>query len=589
MGPLKDALAECVTELWAAPKAIIVDDELNADDGRSLVDWIELTEVLRGEPKFFNQFERFLNDKGHKIDAPPSPELWNQLKTVIAFPEDEPLCSALQRYEEREQVVSQLAACLEEIGFSIKCYPAKPKAADVLPANLFLVDYQLIPEAEEGDSARTLFEELMASSATTGVPPPIVILMSKKPELSDVKKWEDVGRQAGYYRCNFDFLSKSDFETDPAVFSLSLINLLQHKPVADAYYQQLTVCASEAQSTAKSLLKDLFQVTPSEARMFQAKLADEGTSLAQVSLNLFSAHLARRVARSAAVRERMSEFEKAVATSGILAPHRSHRLVLYRLYADLLFEICTAGDASPPSFGDVYITEDDVHLVVLSQECDIKVRGDGRPKKERILSIEGNLRNVPLSSNDATSIRCLPVLQADDSLLWLHLDTAKPRIVSFDDLMGESFRKGLRMDADYAEDLRHAFVTQLTRVGLDLLPDFVTHITCVLYSERQERLLSGDVGLYKLGEFPDAYLAFSTDTKALYAGLGEFPFIAPEDILELSCFHKAPDFFSKLQKLRIVVRIHVTQNKLVLCKTQSGSASEKTEQWLSAQEYVGWQ
>ncbi len=180
MIPLKDNLVQLVASNWDTPMAVVVDDELDVDDARSLTDWIDFKEALQGDAIFFSQFESYLDEQGHNIEEPPHVSLWKQLTGSLSFPDNEEIRNALQQYEEREQVVSSLVSFLQDIGFSTKSFQSKPEKEDIGAANLFLADYQLIPESGDGESAMQLFCELMTSCSETGSTPPLVILMSNK-------------------------------------------------------------------------------------------------------------------------------------------------------------------------------------------------------------------------------------------------------------------------------------------------------------------------------------------------------------------------------------------------------------------------
>jgi hypothetical protein len=564
-----------------------VDDELDQDDGRSLADWIEFTEVLRGNAVFFREFEQKLDERGHNVEEPPSGDLWEELKDTLSFPGAEEIQIALRRYEEREQVVSSFATFLKEIGFVTQCFQARPGIETLGGAHLFLVDYQLTPESTEGESARQLFKDLMTSCAKTGVTPPLVILMSKKIEPANVSTWEDVGRCAGFYRCNFCFISKTQFEGNPAILSHILMSLLQHKPVADAYYRQLTSYTREASGIAEALVKDLFQVTPAEAGVFQARLEVEGISLADVCVSLFADHFGRRLRQSVEVRARMQDLETAITKHGVMVPPDSHRNALHRLHAELLYEDTQTGEPPSPHFGDVYRDTGGVYDLVISQECDITIRPGGRPKKDRVLTVEGALKDAARSPADPDSVISEPIVVGSD-LKWIHWDTGKPRLVSYDELVSNVYEKKYRLHIAHAENIRHAFVMQLTRVGLDVVPEYVSSVSCQLYSERRSGLLSGSIRMYCIGTPPEAQLAFSPDCGALYIGLEPHPFLAHDKIVLLSQFRPLREFTQMLRQERIELYGKEDAGCLLLCKTVGGRPSEPTRAWIEQQGYTKW-
>lgn len=586
MTTLQEKLHTIVSATWDSPIAVIVDDELNADDGRSLADWQTFTTILQRDTAFYNSFDDFLNERNHNIESPPNLELWKELSQSLIFPDDSEIRDAVRKYEEREQIVSRLTSFLQDIGFTIRSFDSKPNISDIRSAHLFLVDYQLVPESDDGESAKRLFSELMAACKESTTPPPLVILMSKKSEPTDAVSWEDVGSSAGFYRCNFDFINKSAFENEPAILSLALMGMLQHKPVADAYFKQLCACSAAAYKEVETVLSNLFQVTPSEALIFKDKIKNEGVGLAEICCNLFTTHLSRRLERSSEVRAEMETFAEAVSSEGIMAPRSTCRNTLFRLHAELLFEPCQESDNSPPAFGDVYSLVSDEYLLLLSQACDLQLRADGRPTKEQILTIKGVLKNRDRQKGESESIRSRPVLMEGDQLKWLHFDIAHPFIVTFDQLRNKAFIKKFRMLSDHAQDIRHAFIYQLTRVGLDILPEFVFHSRCVLYSERHHQLLPGDIGLYQIGIGQSASFAISPDCKALYVGHGKHPFVSPDKITELGRFRKRFEFHTALMELRIVMRSNENTGSIVFCKTRDGSLSSETSKWLSENEYT---
>jgi hypothetical protein len=566
---LKEALQACVRSLSNQPRAVIIDDEVTSRDEKDLADWIALKETLQCNVSLYAKICERMLALSLSVDAPPTSEEWRTIEEGLGI-DDRNVKLAIDKYEKQKHVLETLACFLGEVGFDLTFLSARPTLSALHNADLYLVDYQIDPEDHAGDTAVGLIGDVMKAADSAVRSPPMVVLMSKALKSDDVDKWDAVAVRSGYFRFNYDFLNKNDFKLDPALFSLLLLNLLQHRRVADCYYKQIRCLRKEATIIADRVMNDLFQVTPPEAQVFKTRREREGKTLGEEFTNLFIEHFALGLEKSMPVQERMKEMESVVADHGVLPPSSPHRHALHKLYAKLLHADQPASASAFPEFGDIYEDADRKYVLVLTQECDLARRGNGEARVDRVLGIEGMLKDSDVTSEDSTSIISKPILACgDDTLRWLWWDLRKPVVVPYEAVCRPPFKKVWRLRFPEAEDIQQQYSASLTKIGLDLVPEFVVQHQCRLFSARRNAFLPSSVVLYEIVQEKRTLLALSpSDSRALFFNM-QHPFLSVERLVEIGVFCPKADFLQKLKQEKIFVC--TDPDGLMLLKTTNGS------------------
>lgn len=576
MSSLEEGLARRVQLLGRAPRSVIIDDEVATIDEKSPQDWNLLLEEFKADSEFFNGFQQKMNEAELPMDTPVPPEMVEDLIQHIAATKVHPR-QIVQAYKNQQSTLKKLSEFVRQIGFETTLVHTRPKIADLGQVDLFLIDYQLWTEEAPGETAVDLIREVMNHAEDLQQTPPMVVLMSKSISAEDVDKWDGIARQSGYFRINYDFLNKADFERDPRCLVLQLTYLLHHKPIAECYYSQIRSLLSETQQIAKDVSQNLFQVTPAEAEVFRHRIEQEGTTLSEVFTRLFGEYVSKHLKTANGVRERMESLQKAIKEAGAFAPPATHRHALHKLYADLLFTDCSKDKTNPPGFGDIYTDGKDAYYLVLTQECDLMPRGEKGPKVDRVLTIEGRIMKEDVSSAEASSIVSKPILRDGDDLRWFWWDARKPHVIPYATLAGSDYRKVLRLNFADAEDIQHKFSSSLTRVALDVMPGFVVKHECRLYSGRNKAFLDARVPLYELVQENNTLVAFAPECRELFFGLGKFPFLQIEKVIELGRFKVQAEFLTELRRERIYACLD--DSGLFLYRSPDGAVPDNHKFW----------
>lgn len=539
---------------------LIVDDEQPYADFPTQEAWSELKDALQEVPAVYSAFLELWEKEGRNLNEPPSAEV---IRTIVTRTEndDTMLAEAVNRYTQSKHVLAQIRDLLGELGFTVSMHSHAPELDSAAPPFLVLVDFHFEGEAHEGQNAERTIGALMRPSFRT---PPFVLLMSKRLDPADCERWIKIAERSGFFRFNYDFLPKQAIQSSAAYLYFAILNFVQHSAVSETYFQQMRTLETEAKRIAESVTKEIFQVTPPEAQMFARRMRTEGQPLGQVFTDLFVQQLASAIGNSTPVRAAMKVFEEALATEGLPTAEIREHGNLHKLYSQLLHS--TAIDSgSAPSFGDIFESDGGGLYLVLSQECDI-ASGDGRsPKSNRVLVLEGVLKDRAADGQDG-SIVSKPFWEAGRTQRWLWWNLRKPTILpysslfplqqtSLDCLEGDipRFYRRFKLRFAEAEEIQNAFAFNLARVATDVLPSPITKFRCRCANELNDRCILGEaLCFYRLAIGGERYISVAPESKVASLGTDENPFLPPEIALQLSRFVTVKQFKKLLQQTRIM-------------------------------------
>jgi hypothetical protein len=552
---LKQALREIAkgTQL----KAVIVDDEFATIDVPPFTNWVILQDALKEAPELHDDLFECLSGLEHNPDfAPPIETLTTAIEKLKVIP-TESQKSALDLYTQWEHLLCRLSNFLSDLGFEVECVATKPTFESEQLPFLCLVDYQMIHEEESGETAAMLFEHLMKAAATRQRPPPFVILMSKALSEADVGKWIPLAERAGFFRFNYGFLNKEQFLDSPAYLAYPLLHFVKHEHLSRAYFLQMNSLVDEAQDIARKVSRQLFQVTPPEALLFKDQVFKEGSSLSSELSNLFAELFSREIKASPNVVARMAELERVITDEGVPVPYRQQRSALHELYADLLHEKCQGTD-NEPAFGDIYEDALGKYFLILSQECDLAA-GDGRERKiDRVVAIEGELKSaVPEHTSETIVVKPFIV---DNQRIWLCWDLGRPMVFpllefaqtptgSVEGVPAPAqlvLRKKWRLRFAEAEDIQHKFATRMTRVALNIMPEFVhvhTFQCC-----KNDQIIDGAPPVFIYEVQKSKRVALAPESQAACCALDDGRFMSNALIAKLSVFVSHETFRQELER-----------------------------------------
>jgi hypothetical protein len=566
MDALKHALAEIVAK-GSQLRAVIVDDDFESIGVPSFAEWITLRDALQEVPELHDDVLECLIALNHNPEEPPPIEtLARGVKHLRIVPIGTQK-DALDVYMRSDHVLQRLRWFLEDLGFTVACFATKPPFSREQLPFLCLVDYQILPEESSGTTASAIFEQLMQLAEEVRNPPPFVILMSKALSDDDIDKWTALAERAGFFRFNYGFLNKEQFTASQSHLAYELLHFVKHERLSRAYFLQMSSLVAEALCIAKKVSCRLFQVTPPEALLFKDRIFAEGTSLSLELANLFAELFSKEIKVSSNVVARMTDLEKVIAEEGVPVPHRQQRSALHRLYAELLHQECDPLYGEP-SFGDIFEDNPGTYFLILSQECDLAA-GEGRRRKtDRVVAIEGDLRNTPPSKSEGETIVAKPVFIAgNEQRMWLWWYLARPTVLSINcfsqTLTGgvieepfapvrPSLKRRWRLRFADAEDIQHRFATRMTRVALNLMPDFI-HVN-KLRCSHDDQVIDATPAIFVYEVQRDKkVVALAPDSQASCCAIDNGRFMSTKLITKLSDYVSLETFNSELLREDLLV------------------------------------
>ncbi len=416
---LIERLSELITSSFTEHtecKVMIIDDDWDDDFSKTQEDWDMLINLLT-DTESYDVITTQMSDKGINPDDAPPDHIWKEIKKELPLLDSNETLDIISKYDNKKNALHQLKAFLTDMGLQPSFYADNPSDSDINDIALLIVDYQIGNENYQGEKAQQLLKKIMEISQNTNTFPPIAILMSKNIEEEDTVKWTEIAEKSGYYRFNYDFLSKSKFMSDNATLGLILLNLLQNKPIADAYYQQIKVIDQEASKISKSVVNALFQISPPEVEVFKTQIENEGTNLSDVLLGLFTDHFSLKLKACQRIKEEMEFFEKVISEGQLPPPNKVQKGELHKLYTELLYQKYSEKQ-SPPSFGDIYKANGSFGLII-SQECDLAYSETRSVKASQVLAISGEISDSAPKTGTPDSITATPWIKNKNECCWV--------------------------------------------------------------------------------------------------------------------------------------------------------------------------
>lgn len=561
MRTLQDEIKKDLTDMGGEVAAWIVDDEVTKMDLVDEPDWLIFLNALQPQVEAYDELIVALRAQGYTSGVPTLTELTEAAK-AFALPES--ARPALDRCLKPSHILAQLSSLLGELGFQVTRYASDAEARSRPVPFLLFLDYQMKPEVEPGSRAQELLRGFMNTSHESGRVPPFVVLMSQNIDQNDMKTWTQFVEKAGFFRFHFDFLQKESFRRKPSDLCFSVLSFLRYRQVSEAYFQQVQAIQGEISKISTTVAQDLLQVTPSEARMYESRMHYEGLPLSKALSNLFAESVTAKLSTSVAIAGSMSNLEAAVSREGLPAVEIPEFGRLHALCSELLHR--PASSDGPPEFGDIYVNGSGRFFLILTQECDTATGEDRNANSDRLLAVEGELRDDE-APRDSRAIICKPFVEerTSDGLkqerrnkwCWWHLDrptilkVEKP-VVSASAPSGGSAtlpelvrRYTLRfLDAD---QIQLAFAAHLMRVGTSVHPSPVTKAQVHMEGAEAEE----SVEVYTMEQVVEngkkrKFAAVCPGSRSRCLELG----VSANLILRLSQFTELTQFKNELQRER---------------------------------------
>jgi len=414
--------------------------------------------------------------------------IWSLRKTLR--PElSTPLFEEYEQASKTDQAfLSKLEAALRAVGIEPiqagRNIPATGKTVSIIFADLFLGSAQNDSDLE---ASLIRLKELLTGREAS---PPLVILMSSSPRLSEKKAYfRDKAHLLG---AMFRVLSKNDL-TNETRFSQVLNRLALHNEDAlrlASFLHCWDVGLNEAKSRFLSKIRCLDLADYAQIR--QLLLNFEGQPLGSYVLDVFDRMLQHEIELDAATIQAAKELNKIQADSYpppyIAGSPDLQQLVYQTIYQNpKRLEVPATESGAPVSFGDIIVKctsliapvagaspapEDSDVLVVLTPACDL-ARSDFR----QALMISGKFEQFSPKAWTYKSTGTKPltktpiIILPDGRRMWIRWDIKNLQTLKRDELNemlsdGGTHQILIRLRETHAIELQQKLLADLGRVGL---------------------------------------------------------------------------------------------------------------------------
>ncbi|MEH0021515.1 MAG: hypothetical protein V6Z89_17810 [Desulfobacter sp.] len=551
------------------PTAIIIDDDWDEEIVFQPVSWNTFVNDLEEEyPDIYNSLIDFLEEKRSGIDEPLIETLWFEFKSEYLSSDDEQLLDIVNNFESKKNDLHELKGQLEEIGFSVKCFDRPPTNEELIKGNIFFLDYQMKIERNQGETATSTLKALIDNYNKKELSHiPLTVLMSKNIKQSDSERWGGIAKKAGFFRLNYNFLNKNHFVANKSILSLLLKDMLSFQPVAKAYYKQMHRVQEISKSLIDEAILNLFQVTPSEVNLFRTRIKNEGTSISQYFLDLFSDYLKKEIKVSDSVSEAMDSFDEVTNAAEIIPPIKMNRGELLKLSVQTMYTQETLCEKEP-SFGDIYQVKDqsDRYLLVISQECDL-INSESRQAINNVLCLNG-VKTQDSKNQQGNRIIVKPWMEKE-KLYYMKWDTINPCIVFYDAFQNDDgFIKKCQLRKQDAESIQQVFANSITRVGTDITPEPLNYHKGRLFEDQDGKPVDLNKSISICEN--NGQLAIVPNYNDLYNGVADefFPY---NEIEQLTQFKPFDEFKNRIEKIGIKAFIAENNDGLVLYKSKNNN------------------
>ncbi|CAN5458880.1 hypothetical protein BH11PLA2_BH11PLA2_29110 [soil metagenome] len=460
-------------------EAILVDDQLEVD--LTHPQWIQAVGQLKAEDRdAYTKLYRYIGEEGTgNVEEWPAEEIRPKALEIVNESKSTSAIATLKQVRFKEAALEKLVVLLKKVGIDAVC---KSRVTDDDPprtGKLYFLDYRMQGNDQTaGLDAAKLLRDLVKREDVT---PPSAILMSRGENNHPTQpEWEQVAKDAGYFRFNFRYLDKGKMETGEMAFLFFLHELLESYPIGKKYYAQLQELRKAAKSAADAALKEIRQLSPAEFSIYAGKYLGDGTGrkASRHVLNLFLGLLDAEVKNNGDLEAGFRTFADMLMKTPMMATKDKDTHKLHDLHTRLLYDRSEWVLTGPIVFGDMYQkpNEPDTYYLVITPECDLDPRdvdGVWIPKTPQILLIRGRLTTQPTDKHPESYVGMPFVSEKETRYIRWQLRDA--HFVSSETLVAKAatppdpngYVKWGRLRNVEAEHVQQEYASDLVEVGLD--------------------------------------------------------------------------------------------------------------------------
>ncbi|QDT42548.1 hypothetical protein Pan241w_26330 [Gimesia alba] len=449
---------------------VIVDNQLVKSLRHDV--WLKILAKLREEDEgTLEQIQSLVEDQGiTPLESQQPDAIHNEILELISQSESPHVVELIEDLPFGESELDSLVKYINELGLQAKKFYSIDNVP--LTESLYFVDYS-INETEEmsGQKASLLLERIVEKVSKDKLPPPAIILMSRNQPPKST--WEKVAENGGFLRFCFRYVDKPILAKSIELHSHYLEEVLECLPIGRAYFAQVGAFQESITSAAKSVMKELFQLSPADFRHFAIRrLHDkDSTQSARHLRYLFVRLLESELENSAAVESSLKEYARVLSDKNLRVHGDLSDSMLHQLQAKILYERSELVKTSPITFGDVFEEIQEVetkYYLCITPECDLEIRNEGKAKAEFLLLLEG----IPVSKKaEYDYLEYTPLLITNNSIgtQWLEWNFRRPKVVPYEEAAEEknNLKRWGRMRHEFAERVQQRFASDLLEVGTE--------------------------------------------------------------------------------------------------------------------------
>lgn len=360
-----------------------------------------------------------------------------------------------------------------------------------IEAQVVFVDYYLDrtftqnsdPNGQQGDAARAASIRMLASvlDAQPGTGPSVMLMSSHAvaDRAPDFRK-EVRGGNNPIFASRFQYMAKEDLNEDqngkieiaPGAAD-ALLDIAQRHVFAGAIEDALTHWKNGVDTAVSDVWKTITELELKDfAYLSRFRLAEEGQPLSSYLEWFFGEVLVDAIARSVAWSVPSWSLldvagKKGNAGSQIEGAFDGPTGAVAKLYYRARVDERPERENNDMRVGDIYLRGEDNEVVaVVTPECDLVVRQNGKRAAPRLTVVAGTLQ--PLSRPDTSAADFLIHNGASLNVVW---NTKDIRTIEFSSIGGDGgYRLLGTLRPLYAYELQRRVLNELGRVGLAVAP-----------------------------------------------------------------------------------------------------------------------
>ncbi|MBA4372845.1 MAG: hypothetical protein C0402_08260 [Thermodesulfovibrio sp.] len=386
--------------------------------------------------------------------------------------------------EKEEPALKDLCNYLDERSISYRCFGPQDVEIDNIYEIVF-IDYYLGPDKTESLKKEAVGKSISIARKLAekyGPSKPLIILMTSHSGLT-VAMQDHFRGEANIVGGMFYFIPKS-YMPEKDRLTLELYTILRSREASSKIASFISSFKLKVSDTITDFENSICKLNIFDYAYIQKlSLEEEGHPFGDYMLWLLSEYFASLLAsKLRAERNEVNSLHLAQLPSSQFLPSPT----LTEVYQGAIFE--TILEDSPVDFGDLFVKDQEVRLVVTPQ-CDL-VRSI--PKVQSVVLLHGELfshaKADPKGSEPRIRTELIEIIAEGKKesfrIAWYLKRISSEQFGSFvDGLSSQGFKRVARLKLPFALQIQNAFSSSISRIGVPAAPPIFSPIDVELFTE----------------------------------------------------------------------------------------------------------